>query len=136
MTKLSLHQSTKFTKLLLVGDSGSGKTGAIVSLIAAGYKVRILDLDNGIDIIRNLVLTQCPEAIDNVDFITVTDKFKQVGGKAIPVDSTVWSRAMEYLMRWTNENRVLKVPGPDGKMVNYTVKKDSPEFFDLGVPAE
>ena len=44
MPKLSDHQSNDFTKLLLIGDAKSGKTGSLVSLVKAGYKLRILDM--------------------------------------------------------------------------------------------
>ena len=50
MPNLSKHQSSEFTKLLLMGDSKSGKTGALASLVLAGYKLRILDFDNGLEI--------------------------------------------------------------------------------------
>jgi len=35
-------------KMILIGDSGSGKTGALASLVEAGYELRILDFDNKI----------------------------------------------------------------------------------------
>lgn len=35
-------------KMLLIGDPGSGKTGAIAGLANAGFKVRVVDLDNNI----------------------------------------------------------------------------------------
>lgn len=142
MAPFSKHQSARFTKLLLIGDSGTGKTGSLLSLVKAGYKLRILDLDNGLDILRNMILQECPDKIDNVDFITVTDKFKQVGGKSIPVDSTAWSRSMEAMVRWSNLNRVIgkkSVPDPtkpgETKVINDTITKEHPDFFDLGEPA-
>ena len=49
MPKGSAHTSAIITKMLLIGASGSGKTGALASLAAAGYKLRILDYDNGLD---------------------------------------------------------------------------------------
>jgi hypothetical protein len=134
MPSLRHHQSVQFTKMLLIGDSGTGKTGSLVSLVKAGYKLRILDLDNGLDILRNLVLEQCPELIDNVHFITVTDKFKQVGGKAVPVDSNAWPRAVKYLDNWTNFGEIRKEVGADGKPVNVQIKADDPEHFNLGKP--
>ena len=48
MPTLDTHQSSEFTKLLYLGDSGSGKTGSLVSLLKAGYKIKVLDLDNGV----------------------------------------------------------------------------------------
>lgn len=134
MPSLRNHQSVQFTKMLLIGDSGTGKTGSLVSLVKAGYKIRILDLDNGLDILRNLVLEQCPEFIDNVHFITVTDKFKQVGGKAVPVNSDAWPRAVKYLDNWSNFGEVKKVVGPDGKPANQQIKADDPDHFNFGKP--
>ena len=55
MPALSDHQSSQTTKMLFIGDSGSGKTGALASLAAAGYNLRILDVDNGVDILANLL---------------------------------------------------------------------------------
>ena len=52
MPSLSAHQSNDYVKLLLCGDSGSGKSGALASLVGAGYKLRILDMDNGLDSLK------------------------------------------------------------------------------------
>ena len=45
MPNLAQHQSNNFTKMLLEGDSGSGKTGALTSLVAAGYKLQNVPSD-------------------------------------------------------------------------------------------
>ncbi len=42
-------------KILLVGKSGAGKTGALASLVAAGYNLRIIDTDKGIRPLRSLL---------------------------------------------------------------------------------
>lgn len=42
-------------KLLLVGDSGAGKTGAKAALIAVGYKLFGIDVDKGSDILEGLL---------------------------------------------------------------------------------
>jgi len=88
MTLLSEHQSRKSTKLLLMGHSGSGKTGALASLVKAGYKLRVLDLDNGLDTLASFVRRDCPDKLPNVEFRTIRDKFKKtpVSG-ANPVDN-------------------------------------------------
>src|SRR5260221_189953 len=89
MTALSEHQSTRSTKLLLMGHSGSGKTGALTSLVKAGYKLRILDLDNGLDSLASFVRRDCPDKMANVEFRTIRDRYKKtpVSGQN-PVDST------------------------------------------------
>ena len=51
MASIKNHQSTDVTKLLLVGDSGSGKTASLAQLANAGYNLRILDYDDGLAIL-------------------------------------------------------------------------------------
>ena len=87
MPSLANHQSNQFTKLLLIGDAKSGKTGSLVSLVKAGYKLRILDFDNLLDILKFKVMEECPDKLDNVEFVTVRDAYKagasgsQIDGK-------------------------------------------------------
>jgi len=74
MTKLSDHHSNTLVKLLLIGDAKSGKTGSLVSLVKAGYKLRILDMDNLLDILKYLCERECPDSINNVEYRTLRDK--------------------------------------------------------------
>jgi len=69
MANISQHKSTSVTKLLLVGDSGSGKTSALASLANAGKKLRILDYDDGLDILSEYLT---PEAVSRVSYITLS----------------------------------------------------------------
>jgi len=46
---------TESAKILLLGDSGQGKTGAKAALVAAGYKLRMIDTDRGFKILRSLL---------------------------------------------------------------------------------
>lgn len=118
MPKLSNHHSAKSTKLLLVGNSGSGKTGSLASLAAAGYKLRILDLDNKLDVLKNFLtdpnstyFKQNPKCADNVDYITLTETKKASGGKVVSAKATVWSNMMNMLNNWQEKDE-------DGKVVN------------------
>lgn len=74
MPSLADHHSSKFVKLIMIGDSSTGKTGSLTSLVAAGYKVRILDFDNGVDSLKEFVSKECPDKISSVDYETVRDK--------------------------------------------------------------
>ena len=56
MPSLDQHQSNDFVKLLLIGDSKAGKTGSLISLVKAGYKLRILDLDNLLDVLKYFIM--------------------------------------------------------------------------------
>lgn len=76
MTTLDKHQSSSFTKMILLGDAGSGKTGALASLVKAGYKLRILDFDNNLQPLVQFVKRDGPELLKNVEARTLTDKLK------------------------------------------------------------
>lgn len=108
MGKLSNHESAATTKLLFIGDSGAGKSGALASLAGAGYNLRILDLDNGLDVLANLLRDPKgpygSEALARVEYETITDKMKPgPGGKLIPSKATVWQRATALLTNWKTE---------------------------------
>lgn len=107
MPSLTKHQSSKTTKLLFAGDSGSGKTGALASLAAAGYNLRILDFDNGLDVLKNMI--QDPksiypeECLERIHYQTITDPMKNLNGRLVPKSATVWQRAIKALMEWKDE---------------------------------
>ena len=106
MAKLSSHQSTEYTKLVYIGESGTGKTGSLTSLVEAGYKLRILDFDNGLDILRLFINHSDPKLIDNVDFITLRDKFKadkRLGAKVDGVP-TAYTQAVSYISKWDDDS--------------------------------
>jgi hypothetical protein len=69
-------------KMLLLGMSGSGKTGMLASLAVAGYNLRILDYDNGTEILGQ-VLKNNPAAIARVDVEKCLDVFEQGQDKSI-----------------------------------------------------
>ena len=118
MPSLAEHQSQRFVKLLLLGDAKSGKTGSLVSLVKAGYKLRILDFDNLLDILSKLVLDQCPERIDNIEFRTLRDRRKaSPTGPIIDGSPKAFVDGIKMLDRW-------KYKGTDGSEIDY------------GVPAE
>ena len=117
MPSLANHQSNDFTKLLLIGDAKSGKTGSLISLVEAGYKLRILDMDNLLDILKYMIYEKCPDKIDNVEFRTLRDKRKGTQqGSIIDGSPKAFVDAIKMLDRW-------KYKDADGTEI------------DLGVPA-
>ena len=106
MAKLSTHQSTDFTKLVYIGESGTGKTGSLTSLVEAGYKLRILDFDNGLDILRLFINHSDKSLIDNVDYITLRDKFKSDKRLGAKVDGvpTAYTKAVGFINKWDDES--------------------------------
>jgi hypothetical protein len=118
MTSLTNHQSNKYTKLLLIGDAKSGKTGSLVSLVKAGYKLRILDMDNLLDVLKYFVQNECPQLINNIEYRTLRDKRKATAlGTVIDGTPKAFPDAIKMLDNW-------KYTEADGTVV------------DLGKPSE
>lgn len=143
MPTLSHHQSNEYTKLLIEGDSGSGKTGALTSLVREGYKLRILDMDNGLETLKQFILKECPDKIENVEFRTLRDKRKASPlGPVIDGTPSAFIKALKMLDRWkyTNEDGTetdLGVPaewGPDCILVVDSLTFLSDAAFDFREP--
>lgn len=113
MPKLSEHHTQKLVKALYVGHSGSGKTGSLLSLVQAGYKLHIIDLDNGLDILFNLIREFAADKIANVDYITLKDDVEiapsagSVNMQAISHSATrtkgapkAYAETLKYLTKW------------------------------------
>lgn len=122
MPTLSQHQSNSFTKMLLMGDSGSGKTGALTSLVAAGYKLRILDLDNGLEPLKQFVLRECPDKIDNIEFRTLRDKRKASAlGPVIDGSPKAFIAALKMLDHWKYDEIDLGKPADWGSDIIFVL---------------
>lgn len=107
MPQLDQHQSTGLVKLLLVGHAGSGKTGLLGTLANAGYRLFILDFDNGLDVLMDPAVVK-PENRKNIYFKTFTDK---LGARGIPLSPPQAAlNAMNTLNRWVEI-------GPDQKPI-------------------
>jgi hypothetical protein len=118
MPTLKNHQSNEYTKLLIEGDSGSGKTGALASLVREGYKLRILDMDNGLETLKQFVTKDSPDALDSVEYRTLRDKRKASPlGPIIDGQPRAFVEALKMLDRWK-------------------YKDEEGTETDLGVPAE
>jgi|SRR5215831_4202377 len=106
MPTLDKHHSSTITKLLLIGDSGSGKTGALVSLILAGYKLWIMDFDNGVDIIVNLLKKSKPELLGAVNAVVLTDTFRVDRARVVPTTASAWPRGVGLLSKWEDHGSI------------------------------
>src|SRR5712671_7014981 len=101
LPSLADHQSNEFTKVLFLGDSKSGKTTALWSLVRARYKLRILDFDNLLDSLKEKLLAECPHLLGNVEFRTLRDKYK-MGPNGVVIDGAPKAAmsAMKMLNQW------------------------------------
>lgn len=81
MPSLDQVAEAQVVKLLLLGNSGAGKTGALGSLAAAGYRLFIADFDSGTDILLDEKILP-REARSRVYVKNFYDKHLLTGGKA------------------------------------------------------
>ena len=115
MPTLGEHQSSKFTKLLLMGDSKSGKTGALASLVPK-YKLRILDYDNGLDILAQAVRRTDPKLLERVEYRTLRDKIKSTPlGPIVDGTATAFIEGVRMLDHWKYGNVDLGKPSEWGE---------------------
>ena len=138
MPTLAYHQSNEFTKMLIEGDSKSGKTGSLASLVSTGYKLRILDFDNGLDVLKQYVLRECPDKINNVEYRTLRDERKASSeGLRIAGKPKAFITAVAMLDQWRYDDVDLGRPaewGPDCVLVldSLTFLSDAAFDFELG----
>lgn len=103
MPSLADHQASKIVKLLLIGDSGTGKTGSLASLVKAGYKLRIWDFDNGLDSLVAAAKRDCPDKLGNVQFESLRDTYKATAvGPVLDGPPKAFINAINLLNKWSD----------------------------------
>lgn len=123
-------------KLFQLGNPGSGKTGSLLSLAAAGYNLRILDFDNGCQLLKDFVLNpaspyrkanpglwtaaQAASLPQRVHFETLTDAWRKdpASGVMVPKAATAWPRALNLLNKWDPFGPVSKWTSSDVLVVD------------------
>jgi len=105
MPVLTPPKQTNLVKLLLIGDSGTGKTGACASLVKACMRLRILDMDNKVEsgILPQIILRDCPNRIGNVDFEAFRDKYRATAaGFVLDGIPQAFTKALALLDKWSD----------------------------------
>lgn len=104
MPNLAQHHSSSLVKTLYIGDSGTGKTGSLASLVGAGYRLKILDLDNGLDALVQFVRRDHPTMESNVDFETLRDLYTvDTAGPRVKTAKAFVATA-KLLTKWSDES--------------------------------
>jgi hypothetical protein len=96
--------NNNYVKMLLIGDSGTGKTGSMLSLLQAGYKLRIIDLDGGVNTLIQYTRKFAPELLANISYEQRRDKTKAgpsgISSVGVP---KAFNESMTLLDKWTDE---------------------------------
>lgn len=97
--------SIDLVKLLYIGNSGTGKTGSLLSLLQAGYDLRILDMDVGLHALLNYTKLADPSLLADIDAQTFRDKFTADPVKGIRISGTpkAYIGAIKALNKWDDE---------------------------------
>lgn len=96
MGDMTEHESNSLVKALVVADSGSGKTGALASLVDAGFNVRFLDFDNGLSVIKGFVKDK--SKLKNVHYVdNLSDDMQLIAGRVGVKKANAFQRAMDAL---------------------------------------
>ncbi len=109
MAKYETHEKDRRARIIVAGDSGSGKTGLLATVANAGYRTCIIDADNGLDVL-DAYLTD--EGRENLHYITLKDNVEKrtsAWGEFVKILTNGWKDDEEDLGKideW-DENSVL-----------------------------
>jgi hypothetical protein len=92
-------------KLLVVGDSGTGKTGGLASLVDAGYKLRVLDFEEGIAPLAGFVKDK--SKLKNVSVHQLKDEFRIAGNQIAIKRAPAFQTGMGLLNDWKEPDGTL-----------------------------
>ena len=104
MARADNYEQDKLFKLLFIGNSGAGKTGALTPLVEAGYNLRIIDLDNGLAALFNHVKEKDPKLLRKIEFQSFRDQVKMTAtGMRVKGAPTAYAHTLAALERWPDD---------------------------------
>jgi hypothetical protein len=111
MPKASDHLATGLRKMLYIGDSGTGKTTSLISLVKAGYILRIFDFDNLLDPLLMVCAGRSAPSSDNIEFMSFRDKMKMTEqGPIVDGMPRAYTGFLKALFKWEDGTN----PQPSG----------------------
>lgn len=112
------HTVSQYVKFLLVGNSGAGKTGALAPLVEAGYDLRFIDFDSGLDSLISIVKHKDPKLLSHIQFNTFRDRMvmTQQGPKVVGAPKAYVS-ALKALEKWPDDESNPAEWGPKSILV-------------------
>lgn len=100
MPTLDQHESSRFAKMIYIGDSGTGKTGSLVSLLAAGYSLKIMDMDAGLDSLKHYA-TEAGLDLSKIEYETYRDEYRVTkAGPIIKGTPVAFVDALTKMTEW------------------------------------
>ncbi len=135
MPDIDQKDDSNLIKMIYIGDSGTGKTGSLMSLAATGYNVRVLDVDKGIQILKDYATTkldqngkpniylherpglwtaeQVKTITKRINYVTISETFTNTSGHVIAKGDS-YQKILSQLTEWKDGERSL------GKLETWT----------------
>jgi hypothetical protein len=111
------HHASAIAKSLYLGDSSVGKTGSIAALVAAGYNVRMLDFDNGADLVvhfltdyrypyRKVIEARGIDLSTAFYYVPIQEKMKThvQEKRVVPATARGWGQTLDMIDNWVDGN--------------------------------
>lgn len=124
------YPTSDLIKALYLGDGGTGKTGSLCALAAAGFTVRILDLDGMAGVIRDFVTNPVSPYLkalpphwtadmvkgvaSRISYVTIQETYHAVQGRKLP-KGEAWGKIVEQLGDWKDDGKSWGKPDSWGK---------------------
>lgn len=102
---LETHASSSIVKMLLLGRSGSGKTGHLGTLAKAGYRIFLADFDSGLDILLDPKVLD-PSLRSKIHYQTFYDKNILLGGQMRP-EAKGYTNFINAMADWKEDGKSL-----------------------------
>ena len=104
MPTLDKHKTSAFVKIIFIGNSGAGKTGALTPLVKAGYKLKIIDLDAGLDALVNHVSEIDPKLLSQIEYESFRDRVKMTAsGPTVAGSPKAYVQTLNALEKWPSD---------------------------------
>jgi hypothetical protein len=134
MPKASEHSSSSIQKMLYIGDSGTGKTTSLFSLLQAGYKLRIYDFDNLLSPLISITRGKAPELLDNIEFMSFRDEMATTSQGPIVPSPRAFTDGLKAFDKWEDGSKP-KEWGPDYVAVldSFTTLSRAAYFWGRGM---
>lgn len=100
-------KESKPAKIYLLGENGTGKTGSKASLVCAGYKLRIIDTDKGVDTLRGLLTD------DHYPYASIVRKHGidlNEAVRVIPIDVDMAKRSVKRVVDGRESSEIILAP--------------------------
>lgn len=100
MPNAAEHTQSTLVKALYMGESGTGKTSSLCSLLTEGYKLKIYDFDNLLAPLIALARRECPDKLSSIEFMPFRDEMRSTVNGPICSNPRAFVQSLNALDSW------------------------------------